>query len=92
MQGTRVALVSDEPDSPPFTTRYSIAQPDGSCSFPNLPPGDYKIVAVSEAGTDLAMQSSGLDKYEEFMDKIHLQTDEKISKGEETRTPADSGS
>jgi hypothetical protein len=87
VQGTRVALVSDEPDSPPFTTRYSIAKADGSYSFPNLPPGDYKIVAVSEADTDLAMQSSGLDEYEEFMDKIHVQADEKISKDLRRRNP-----
>ena len=88
VQGTRVALtLEDEEARAGFATRSSIAKADGAYSFPNLPPGRYKVVAVSENDTDLAMQRSGLDEYEDQMETVEIQSDEKIALDLRRRTP-----
>ena len=80
VQGTRVVLAPDVPDAPSYQTRYTTAAADGTYTFGNLPPGSYKLVAVSEYDTDTVMQRGGLDFYEDLMDKVEVHQDEKVSK------------
>lgn len=85
VQGTRVALTAADP-ARGFPTRYATAKADGSYSIANLPPGSYKIVAVSEADTD-QIQRLGLDDYEDQMEAFELQTDQKVTKDLRRRSP-----
>jgi uncharacterized protein (DUF2141 family) len=75
----RVALILDGED-PGFPTRYAKAKQDGAYSFPNLPPGNYKLVAVPEDDADLILEEPGLAEYEDAMDKVEVGDGEKISR------------
>src|ERR1019366_3857507 len=68
----RVVLARDE-DAGGFPARYASTQKDGVYSFPNLPPGNYKLVAVSEDDADLIAPRPGgsepdLSDYEDTME------------------------
>jgi protocatechuate 3,4-dioxygenase beta subunit len=80
----RVVLVRDE-ETDGFPARYASTQKDGLYSFPNLPPGNYKLVAVSEDNADLIAPRPGgrepdLSDYEDTMETVEIRGAEKVSK------------
>ena len=80
----RVVLVRDE-ENGGFPARYATAEKDGAYSFPNLPPGNYKLLAVSEDDADLIAPRPGgsepeLSDYEDTMETVEIRTAEKVSK------------
>jgi large repetitive protein len=75
----RVALILDS-ENPGFATRYAKAKQDGAYSFPNVPPGSYKLVAVPEDDADLILQEPGLAEYEDAMETVEVGDGEKISR------------
>ena len=80
----RVVLARDE-DAGGFPARYASTQKDGVYSFPNLPPGNYKLVAVSEDDADLIAPRPGgsepdLSDYEDTMESVEIRGVEKVSK------------
>ncbi len=74
--GARVVLTRDG-ETAGFHARYASAHKDGVYSFPNLPPGNYKLVAVSEDDADLIAPRPGgsepdLSDYEDTMEAIEI--------------------
>jgi hypothetical protein len=80
----RVVLVRDE-ETGGLHARYASAHKDGGYSFPNLPPGNYKLVAVSEDDADLIAPRPGgsepeLSDYEDTMQTVEIHGTEKASR------------
>jgi hypothetical protein len=75
---SRVALILDG-ENPGFATRYAKAKQDGAYSFQNLPPGNYKLVAVPENDADLILEESALAEYADAMVTAEVGDGEKIS-------------
>ena len=80
----RVVLVRDE-ETGGFPARYATANKDGAYSFPNLPPGNYKLLAVPEDDADLIAPWRGgsepeLSAYEDTLETVEVRTAEKVSK------------
>jgi protocatechuate 3,4-dioxygenase beta subunit len=80
----RIVLVRDE-EAGSFHARYASAHKDGIYSFPNLPPGSYKLVAVSEDDADLIAPKPGwsepdLSDYDDAMQTIEIHAAEKASR------------
>ena len=80
----RVVLVRDG-ETGSLHARYASAHKDGLYSFPNLPPGTYKLVAVSEDDADLiaprpGMSEPELSDYEDTMLTVEIQGAEKASR------------
>jgi hypothetical protein len=79
----RVVLIRDG-ETGGFPARYATAKRDGAYSFPNLPPGNYKLVAVAEDDADLIAPRPGSDPdlsgYEDTMDTVEIHSAESVSK------------
>jgi len=80
----RVVLVRDE-ETGGFSARYATANKDGAYSFPNLPPGNYKLLAVPEDDADLIAPVPGgsepeLSAYEDTLETVKVRTAENVSK------------
>lgn len=80
----RIVLMRDE-ETGGFHARYASAREDGVYSFPNLPPGNYKLVAVPEDDADLiAPRPDGsepdLSDYEDTLQTIEIHGAEKASR------------
>jgi hypothetical protein len=80
----RVVLVRDE-ETGGFSARYATANKDGAYSFPNLPPGNYKLLAVPEDDADLIAPVPGgsepeLSAYEDTLETVEVRTAENVSK------------
>jgi hypothetical protein len=72
----RVVLVRDK-ETGGLHARYASAHNDGVYSFPNLPPGNYKLLAVSEDDADLIAPRPGgsepdLSDYEDTMETVEI--------------------
>lgn len=80
----RVVLIRDgEPGA--FLARYATAKKDGAYAFPNLPPGNYKLVAVAEDDEDLIALRPGesepdLSDYEDTLETVEIHSAESVSK------------
>jgi protocatechuate 3,4-dioxygenase beta subunit len=80
----RVALVRDD-ETGSFHPRYASVHKDGVYSFPNLPPGNYKLVAVPDDDADLIALRPGesepdLSDYEDTMETVEIHGAEKASR------------
>jgi hypothetical protein len=80
----RVVLVRDD-ETGDFRARYATAKRDGVYSFPNLPPGNYKLLAVPEDDADVIAPRIGatepeLSDYEDELEKVEVRTGEKVSR------------
>ena len=69
--GGRVILAQSNNDalSAPRSVK---AGPDGAYTFLNLPPGDYKALAVPEDDADLVLRDPGLEEYLDLMDGVEI--------------------
>ena len=77
-----VVLVEDSTD-PSIMPGYAVAKADGTYSFPNVPPGSYRIVALQQDGA----QPLGLFDYGDIMESIELHAGDKITKDLKRRVP-----
>jgi hypothetical protein len=78
----RVGLIAaDENDdkSVGFSPRWSNAGKDGSYTFPNLPPGNYKLLALPRAEAEMIVRMGGLMDYPDEMDRVAIREGEKVS-------------
>ena len=80
----RVVLIRDE-ETGGFHARYASVHKDGVYSFPHLPPGNYKLVAVSDDDADLIAPRPGwsepdLSDYEDTMETVEIHGAEKASR------------
>jgi Carboxypeptidase regulatory-like domain len=80
----RIVLMRDE-ETGGFHARYASAHNDGVYSFPNLPPGNYKLVAVSKDDADLIAPRPGwsepdLSEYEDTVQTVEIHGAEKASR------------
>jgi hypothetical protein len=82
----RVALILDGEHSA-FAPRFAKAKTDGAYSFVNLPPGNYKMLAVPEDDADLILQES--TEFEDVMDKVEIHDGDKVSLDLKRRTTTD---
>lgn len=79
----RVVLIRDE-ETGGFHARYASVHKDGVYSFPNLAPGNYKLVAVSDDDADLIAPRPGGSEPdlsdEETMETVEIHGAEKASR------------
>lgn len=85
----RVILARDRGEDAIFLLRTVKAKADGAYSFPNVPPGSYKLLAVSEGDADLVLQPSGLAQYDDVMKSVEVTGPDKVQLDLEQRTTAD---
>lgn len=79
--GAQIVLTEDSSD-PSIMPGYAIAKADGTYTFPNLPPGSYRIVALQQD-----TQPPGLFDYGDIMEPIELHAGDKITKELKRRVP-----
>jgi uncharacterized protein (DUF2141 family) len=53
-------------------SRSTDAQPDGSYSFANLPPGKYRVAAFPHEDADLVLRPDGLAAFDDLMETVEL--------------------
>jgi protocatechuate 3,4-dioxygenase beta subunit len=80
----RVVLVRHE-ETGGFPARYATANKDGAYSFPNLSPGNYRLLAVPEDDADLIAPRPGgsepeLSDYEDTLETVEIHATERLSK------------
>jgi hypothetical protein len=81
VQAGTVVVLTEAGEETGFDTRQATAGPDGTYTINNLPPGSYKLVAVSDAEPD------NLLGYENQMETVEVGTGEKVTKDLQRRTP-----
>jgi hypothetical protein len=86
LAGLMVVLIAANGDieSDPLDTMVGT---DGSYTLLNVPPGNYKILAVPE--DDLVIQGNNVVEYEDQMDTVTVGTQDKVTKDLRRARPAD---
>lgn len=82
--GTQVVLV-EAGEETGFDARRVTAGADGTYTIPNLPPGNYKLVATSEDNPTIA--DNDVFGYENQMEAVTVGVGEKVMKDLRRRTP-----
>jgi hypothetical protein len=85
----RVFLVHDRGEDAIFASQSVKTKADGAYSFPNVPPGSYKLVAVPEDDADLVVQGYGLTEYDDVMNSVEIHAADKVPLDLELRTTSD---
>jgi protocatechuate 3,4-dioxygenase beta subunit len=73
----RVVMIADD-EKAGFAPRYAKAGKDGAYSFWNLPPGNYKLLAVPPNGPALKWESEIMG-YQDAMESIEVHEGDKVS-------------
>jgi protocatechuate 3,4-dioxygenase beta subunit len=84
--GTRIFLKGEGADDM-FSRRYASTGPDGKYQFANLPPGNYKVLAVAESDADTLTNPGALDDYADLMETVAIHPGDKAEKDLKRRTP-----
>jgi hypothetical protein len=61
-------------------SRSTDAQPGGSYSFPNLPPGKYRVAAFPHEDADLVLRPYGLAAFDDLIESVELAPAGKVSR------------
>jgi hypothetical protein len=86
----RVILARDRAEKDAIFASQSVkTKADGTYSFPSVPPGSYKLLAVPEDDADLVLQRYGLTEYDEVMNSVEVHAGDKVPLDLELRTTAD---
>jgi hypothetical protein len=86
---SRVILARDRGEDAIFAFQSFKTKADGTYSFPNVPPGSYKLLAVPEDDADLVLQRYGLTEYNDVMNSVEINAGDKVPLDLELRTTAD---
>ncbi len=65
----QITLTASDPDTG-FSRRFATSMPDGAYSFPNLPPGIYKISAGEQDKSPAAMETLDLGDGEKVIKDV----------------------
>jgi hypothetical protein len=88
--GARVVLAAAAQLDSLSQRLYATSDETGKYQIRNVPPGSYRLVAVSESDNDAIMQrGGGLDEYESFMEAVEIHPEDKITKDLKRRTPGE---
>jgi hypothetical protein len=85
----RVILARDRGEDAIFASQSVKTKADGAYSFPKVPPGSYKLLAVPEDDADLVLQGYGLTEYNDVMNSVEINAADKVPRDLELRTTAD---
>jgi uncharacterized protein (DUF2141 family) len=74
-----VVLSRDFGEDTILASRSTDAQPDGSYSFANLPPGKYRVAAFPHEDADLVLRPNGLAVFDDLMESVEVAPAGKVS-------------
>jgi hypothetical protein len=74
-----VMLSRDLGEETILVSRSTDAQPDGSYSFANLPPGKYRVAAFPHEYADLVLRPDGLAVFEDLMESVEVSPAGRVS-------------
>jgi hypothetical protein len=74
-----VVLSRDFGEDTILVSRSTDAQPDGSYSFANLPPGKYRVAAFPHEDADLVLRPNGLAIFDDLMESVEVAPAGKVS-------------
>jgi hypothetical protein len=74
-----VTLSRDLGEETILVSRSTDAQPDGSYSFANLPPGKYRVAAFPHEDADLVLGPAGLGIFEDLMESVEVDPSGQVS-------------
>jgi Carboxypeptidase regulatory-like domain len=75
-----VVLSRDLGEDTILASRSTGAQPDGSYSFANLPPGKYRVAAFPHEDADLVLRPNGLAAFDDLMESVEVASAGKVSR------------
>jgi hypothetical protein len=74
-----VMLSRDLGEESILVSRSTDAQPNGSYSFANLPPGKYRVAAFQHEYADLVLRPDGLAGFDDLMESFEVAPADKVS-------------
>ena len=74
-----VMLSRDLGEEAILVSRSTDAQPNGSYSFANLPPGKYRLAAFPREDADLVLRPDGLAEFDDLIESVEVAPADKVS-------------
>jgi hypothetical protein len=80
-----VILARDRGEETLVVSRSTDAQANGAYSFPNIAPGNYKVIALPREDVDIVRDPFGLAAYDDLMESVEVAPGSKVSMDIERR-------